>query len=575
MIFRRRDDEFDSFSITKFITRPFRRKRRRSERQDGIGGQQSIAMRLLSVLLFPLTLIAGFATFMVQSWATHRSGPAFLKGVASVLVVTMFLAGLWAANFLRESRSVASSMGYLQMHLEKGKFEDAEMFAEKLVELKPTDDSFKYQLGLLREQREEMDSALDVMKFIAPDDRVGYCNAHVWRAQKELRNWSAESGLDQRDSEVIKQLEYALQSEPDNSLALLSLSDFYQAKAREAVEGTEEYKIFIDKAIEPLQKVVVGQGEELTMLQVRAIPSLIQLLIDSGRNEEAKNRLELERYRISPVARRNADLFEIWYSLIRCAIQLKDYQLAQDIMQEALQLVTSEDVRRKLILLQSEMVLDRAEDFTDMKDREQFRTRFKMLCSAIEINPRNRAIYQKLLKFVAAQTNPDFNEDWLRELLVGSNSGIVQILLGMYEINQGNVSQGQTHWSIAQDTTGGTPFVINNLIDTAANDYPDDFSEILDMVSLAIELFPEHHLLYQTRGVYLMKQQQFQDAAVDLEHALEELPNMVSLHKYLIDCYEKLNQPDRVLEHQNAMEGILSELEFDQRRLVEASLDKL
>ncbi len=396
---------------------------------------------------------------MVQSWATHRSGPAFLKGVLSVLVATMFLAGLWAANFLKESRSVASSMGYMQMHLEKGKYEDAEMFAEKLVELKPTDDSLKYQLGLLREQREEMDGALDVMRFIAPDDRVGYCNAHVWRARQELRNWSATTGLDQRDSEVTKQLEYALQSEPDNSLALLSLSDFYQAKAREAVEGTEEYKIFIDKAIEPLQKVVVGPDEELTLLQVRAIPSLIQLLIDSGRSEEAKKRLELERYRISPVARRNADLFEIWYSLIRCAIQLKDYQLAQDIMQEALQLVTSPDVRRKLILLQSEMVLDRAEDFTDMKDREQFRARFKMLCSAIEINPRNRAIYQKLLQFVAAQTNPDFNESWLRELLVGSNSGVCglglcefanghQILLGMYEINQGNVSQGQKHWNI-------------------------------------------------------------------------------------------------------------------------------
>ncbi len=117
--------------------------------------------------------------------------------------------------------------------------------------------------------------------------------------------------------------------------------------------------------------------------------------------------------------------------------------------------------------------------------------------------------------------------------------------------------------------------MINNLIDTAANDYPDDFPEILDMVSLAIELFPDQSLLYQTRGIYFMKQQQYQDAAVDLEHALEKSPNMVSLHKYLIDCYEELNQPDRVTEHQNAMEGILSQLEFDQRRLVEASLERL
>ena len=159
--------------------RPFRALFRGLSGMRGVSAEfrQRESGGFVSLLTLPFRFAFGFAAFMVQSWAINRSGSAFVKGFPAVLAAVFFLAGLWAANFFKEKRSVGASQGYFHHYLKlnSDRPEYSRIFAEKLVELKPEDDMMKYQLGLARELCGENEEALDVMRYLAPDNDSGYC----------------------------------------------------------------------------------------------------------------------------------------------------------------------------------------------------------------------------------------------------------------------------------------------------------------------------------------------------------------------------------------------------------------
>jgi hypothetical protein len=403
---RHRDDGFSESSFLGRMMRPFRVFRKRGSQDDSIQADRGPLQRILSVLFFPLTLLGACLAFMVQTWATHRSGTAFLKGIPAVLAAAGLLAGLWLAGFLRESRSVNATRNYVLMHMNLENAESAEMFATKLVGLKPADDSLKYQLALLREENEKELEAEDLMSFIAPDERAGYANAHVWRSGKAMKQLKAADDPAALERQIVKHLELALEADPANQRAIISLADFYRFKAMQAEEGSETKQEFTQKAIEQLSNVVNQRGESTSGFQLAALPQLLQLLVESGRQREA-NELFVRIYdQYSTYAPGNADVFEFWLALIKSAVAVKDYATAQEIMDMAQQLITSNQTRGQLILLASDVFLQQASDFDDMQNRKQYRARLNAICRSLQVNPRNRRGYDELLQFAAAKYEP-------------------------------------------------------------------------------------------------------------------------------------------------------------------------
>ena len=210
-----------------------------------------------------------------------------------------------------------------------------------------------------------------------------------------------------------------------------------------------------------------------------------------------------------------------------------------------------------------------------MKDREDYRNRLKFLCDAVSVNPQNRTVYFKLLEFVATKSNPDFNENWLRDSVVDGEPGIIHVLLGVHEIDKGNVLEGQKHWRIAEQQFKLTQYVVSFVIDVAASEYRDEFSNLLDMITLAIELFPDQPMLYHTRGVLFKQEGRYQEAVADFEQTAEKMPRLLSIRKHLVKCYEELGQPEKVAEQELILEEILGSLEVQERMRVEATLEKI
>jgi pentatricopeptide repeat protein len=588
MFKRRRSDGFNSFSLGEFFSRRMRMVSRwlgrSSDSAHSMRAERSALGSVLAFLFWPFRLLFAFVTFLIQSWAVSRHGWAFLRGVPAVLAIAGLLTGLWAANFLRKSRSVEASQAYFQKFSEERPDEPgiAEMFAEKLVDLEPEDDSYKYQLANAQLRSGKSLQALDIMKFLAPEDQVRYPDAHVWLAQHYLGG-APDLSAEQRDQIVNRHLDLALGKDPDNLFAHVSLAGLFEMKANEHEKGSVEYLENYEVAIDHLRTVVTKELDpnpstalNEMIRKLRPTSSWIRVLVVLDRTTEAKYRVKNVISQFLPIARRFPDFPQTWESLIDCCVKVKDFDQAHKIIAEGLQLVREPEVRNMMTQWSAEIALAEALSYADMKNRADYGERLNLLTQALKEHPRNRRVYSQLLRYIASESNADFNEEFLQDSIVGNaNPGTVHVLLGMLKIIQGNVLEGQKHWRIAEQQLPTTPIVVNNLIDVGFADYPDDFPRMLDVVTLAIEMFPDQTLLYQTRGVLHQKSGDYRAAISDFEYAAQKMPQLLTLQQHLVNCYRKLGQDDKADELEYAISTIIGEMEFDDRRRAEMTLKQL
>ena len=95
------------------------------------------------------------------------------------------------------------------------------------------------------------------------------------------------------------------------------------------------------------------------------------------------------------------------------------------------------------------------------------------------------------------------------------------------------------------------------------------------MITLGIELFPDEAVFYRTRGVFFMTQDKWEDAIRDFVYTSDEMPNMIPVHQYLVECYEQIGDAGNVQEQKIILEEKLSQLSQAERKRIEAAIKRL
>ena len=196
------------------------------------------------------------------------------------------------------------------------------------------------------------------------------------------------------------------------------------------------------------------------------------------------------------------------------------------------------------------VLLQEANTYTDMADRDQYRKRINLLCEAASVNPNDNRLVKELFELVFPEADsPPPNIRWLRDSVIGApQPGVIHTLLGLYQISQGNFSEGQGHWKIATSFKY-SPILVTRLLQHAANHASKDFPNLLDAITLAIEMFPDQPMLYAIRGNYFRKERIYENAITDLQNALKLSPEKLSvdrlaIRRWLVDCYQNQSPPD-------------------------------
>ncbi|MFK7767791.1 MAG: hypothetical protein AB8B55_11260 [Mariniblastus sp.] len=541
-------------------------------------------------LTLPFRLMLGFFLFIIQAWTSTRSGFAFLRAIPAMTILFGFFAALLIADMVNtEGRMLGANQGYINYHNKEYPEhpEYAVAFAEKLVEIKPDEDSFKYKLGLAKEAAGEVDAALNVMTSIAPEEQTGFDMGHIWLAAYYLRSQLLDLDEEAKSAMVTKHLSFAVEAKANNLNANYQLARIYMDKAEEFAKGSPKY--LENRAQAKKYYDVLLDGPIRYRYQLRAIPTMIELQLELGDENLARNRsLEwINELRLN--AENQPDNIDLWYSMIRCSLILDDYGRAEKIAKDALDLVRNIESKRAVYQIASMIGEQRADDFIDMNLERDYAYRLRSLCQAVTNNPLKKSLYNKLLEFVSIETRDgtetadgskvvwpsEINELWLRNAVIGGDSsGVVHGLVGVLEISKGNIVEGEKHWRLADGQLKGVVRVIDMLIRVAVEDHQGKLNNAFEMINLAIELFPESPELYQTRGIYFEKRQQYEKAVADFTYVSEKRPDNVLLHKILIRCHEKLGDSEKVMHHKIQLETKLTEMGKEERKQMERTLER-
>ena len=615
MIFKR-DDGFNNRSFIDILLAPV--KAIQDSISDGLSGDESFRGSegniFSRVVTFPFRLLWGFLVFMVQAWTTSRNGIAFLRGFPAfaILIVTPFL--IWALNNYANPISLGPTMGYHSMHLRNQAFDNALLFSRKLVNLKPESKDYKYLLAEDLDRNGDNVEATRIMKYLAgstdievattkeqdgteqdgtdQDDTASnepekYAQAHVWLSQQLIRKQRIEGFDEDRNTRAMEHLRAAIDADPQNIRAKVNLVDLYLTRARDEEEGSEAHTENL--------KLAKGSLEALTefenfnrMEQVLAMPQLVDVCMKLDDKIGAQRTLNDAEKKVVGIARLNPEIYEIWFSLVQCAVALQDYDRANEFIRTGYQNVKTEETRRRIMQLASLVHIQNADDYKDTTTEEAFRKRLFALCKAITTNPRDVKIYDRLVEYIDVDLDAEQRDVWLRNSISDCPiPGVVHILIGTRELLRGDVVAGKTSWDIAQHQFGTTEFVTHRLLSIAIRKRPE-YGES-NLLSTALLLFPDQYMLYETRGaikkntaVELLDQGKkqeamtmFRDAIEDFKTVLKKVPDLITVHQHLKDCYEYIGDSANMAIHADRVQELLELIDQKQRELYERVLDEL
>jgi tetratricopeptide (TPR) repeat protein len=550
---------------------------------DAFSGRSSSDRGPVGLLTAPFRFLGGLAVFLVQAWASSRSGLKFVVGLPALGAIGLFLAGIWMANFYQNRLFGSAMAGFsqsAQLVAETPKksnllLQQRVNFARRMVELRPESEEEKYQLGSAVGLAGDIPTALDIMTMLAPDGQPGMSNAHLWRAgYYQNEDWFQASD-DQRDEIVLKQLDLAIQQQEDNEKAHKNMSVIHLRKANTYEKGSPENREHLEKAMNHLTSMLSGgiQSVEHLLATMQVVEITRQLYgVDAAR----KTFDRIYTNHLEPVSKKRPNVFQIWLVLVKCAVALEDFPLAKKFVRDGFVTSNSNEVRKQIADLSSLVLMQEADISDDMTNPDMYQRRLYALTRAVNVNPKNDEIYKRLVKFIDSGTGDHFNMRWFEEAKVAApDPGVLTTMLGLRAMMDGDVEKAKTHWRVSQQLYTLSELVLNHLIIVGTKTNQKDFSDPIVLLTKSLDAFPDNPFLLQSRGYFLIKEGDTQQAMRDLETAIEKLPNLVECRRFLILLYEKVGDATQAAFHQQKLDDTLSKMPDKKRETLLERLDRI
>lgn len=407
------------------------------------------------------------------------------------------------------------------------------------------------------------------------DPDVGASETHLWLAQQFQTAVDDEQDEATRQARVQEQIDLALATGPLAPMAHLTLGNIYERRAHRFGKETDEYRESLTSAIEHLQASI--STEIVSVEQVVAIPRMIDYYHSLNRVDE--NVFEIANKmikKIRPFARETPNQIFVWRAMIQCAVKTKQYNLAREIIREGFITSSSNSVRRQIAGLAGSVLIQEADEHSDMLDDVAFLSRLDRLGRAINVTPTNSQIYSRLLEFVTKDPSGFYQPRRLERALPKSEQpAVLHSVAGFSAAMEGNKQVAQSHWNIARQQYTLLPVVLNELLKATIRSDAAEFADPLPLFEVAIDSLQHNALLLQTRGLYFRTRGRNAEAIIDLESAIAQHPNLVEARKLLIILYTKSGDSAKAAEHQQMLDEILAKLTDEQRIKLESRLESI
>jgi tetratricopeptide (TPR) repeat protein len=460
----------------------------------------------------------------VMVWWQSRTFGLLLQGLPALLVGTTALAAAAMVN-LTPAQEVQTR--YLQKARSAFRAKDyplAMTCYDRLAHLAKDRPEILYGLALTAEAQGLEEWASILMNDLAPPDRQGFAEAHVWWARRLLLGPNT-SGQTQKAAEahLLRALEGALE---DREEVHGLLGELYLNAGQ------------LDEAELHLQKAVKTKPQ----LRLR----LAQLYVLRGKPNRARSEAELAVSIFRAWAK--ADLYAVDARLTwaNATLFLDDFAGAVAILQEGLT-VTANPLYRAA-LARTYLAWSDGIGRSSKPDRGE---QLALLEKALKADPGQMDVLMRLWAFTKGK-GPEADKaraDLRAQLANGKGSAMVHLALGMDAWEQGKQQEGLLHLEQAYQLAPEMGVVANNLAWVLANAQPPDLPRALTLMNTVLERWPNEPLYRDTRGEVLVKMGRWKEALTDLQAALPGYPNRPALHQRLAETYEHLGIAEMAAEH--------------------------
>ncbi len=131
-----------------------------------------------------------------------------------------------------------------------------------------------------------------------------------------------------------------------------------------------------------------------------------------------------------------------------------------------------------------------------------------------------------------------------KAILEGADPVSNHFVRGTLALLDGHTTEAKTQLELALEREPNAPAILNNLAVALAQRNDDDIEKALSLINKAIEKWPNHSYLLETRGQIHLKLSHWQDAISDLEQALDTKELRPSIYPSLAAAYEKTGAKD-------------------------------
>ncbi len=403
------------------------------------GTRQSKWRLVGTILLSPFRWLGSAFSAIFRglvAWWTSRQWRRLLWGLPAFFVACSCATVLLLA---KGNTKVGLSQTYSaagQSAVQRKDWKRALLFLERAVELGRRDNALMYDLAIAADALKDESRKIAVLRQLAPDTHAAYAPAHLWRATQLL---SSDLISKEVAAQAERQLKFALSLDPDNPNANAFLGDLYfQAGIwKSAVDHLSKARQNGFKYRLMLSKATAAAGN------VNNARSIAEDVLRTANEELQKQPSDLD-------ARLAAG---------EAALLLERFSDAVRILEEGLRIHEQPVLHQSLAL-----VLIHWSDDMLRKSPDNRPQAFRLLASAIEQNPSEFVLFDRILKLLRAEDQTAAEaESFLQENLIKGNApGLSHLILGTAAFEEGNTAEAGAHLEQAFRLLPNGTIVANN-----------------------------------------------------------------------------------------------------------------